>query len=150
MRLLQYIFSKAFLGGHNITRDYTEIKRIKRIIPHEDFDIFNFNNDIALLELASPLFYGPRVQPACLPTGDEDEDFTDKLTVVAGWGRLSERLPTAQTLRSVVVPIWSQDECLKAGYGKSRITSNMMCGGFPDGEKDACQGRYILNTIEFE
>jgi Trypsin len=59
---------------------------------------------------------------------------------VAGWGRLSERSPTAQTLRSVIVPVWSQDVCLKAGYGSTRITGNMMCGGYPEGQRDSCQG----------
>lgn len=67
------------------------------------------------------MFYNSRVAPACLPSGNQD-DFTDQLTLVAGWGRLSEKLPTSQTLRSVVVPVWSQDDCLKAGYGASRIT----------------------------
>lgn len=126
---------QAFVGGHNISRDYTEIKRIKKIIPHEDFDIFTFNNDIALLELETPLFYSSRVAPACLPSGTQ-QDFTDQLTLVAGWGRLSERSPTSQTLRSVVVPVWSQDECLMAGYGSTRITENMMCGGYPEGQRD--------------
>lgn len=126
---------RAFVGGHNISRDYTEIKRIRKIIVHEDFDIFTFNNDIALLELETPVFYNSRVAPACLPNGDQ-LDFTDQLCVVAGWGRQSERLPTSQTLRSVVVPVWSQEECLMAGYGSTRITENMMCGGYPEGERD--------------
>lgn len=128
-------FHKAFVGGHNISRDYTEIKRIRRIIAHEDFDIFTFNNDIALLELETPVFYNSRVAPACLPNG-EQKDFTDQLCVVAGWGRISERLPTSHSLRSVVVPVWSQEECLMAGYGSTRITENMMCGGYPEGQRD--------------
>lgn len=127
--------SQAFVGGHNISKDYSEIKRIKRIIAHEDFDIFTFNNDVALLELESPLFYSARVSPACLPDGKQ-KDFTDQLTVVAGWGRTSERNPTSTALRSVIVPIWDQEDCLMAGYGSSRITSNMMCGGYPEGERD--------------
>lgn len=126
---------QAFVGGHNISRDYTEIKRIKKIIPHNDFDIFTFNNDIALLELETPVFYSSRVSPACLPSGTQ-QDFTDQLTLVAGWGRLSERSQTSQTLRSVVVPIWSQEDCLMAGYGSTRITDNMMCGGYPEGQRD--------------
>ncbi|CRL05275.1 CLUMA_CG018249, isoform A [Clunio marinus] len=111
---------RAFVGGHNISRDYTEIKRIKKIIPHENFDIFTFNNDIALLELDTPLFYSSRVAPACLPSG-EQEDFTDQLTLVAGWGRVSERSQTSQTLRSVIVPIWSQEECLMAGCARKSL-----------------------------
>ena len=62
---------KVFIGGHNISKDFTEIKRIKQIIAHEDFDIFTFNNDIALIELESPVMFGAKVQPACLPNGGE-------------------------------------------------------------------------------
>lgn len=60
---------QVYLGGHNIAKDYTELRRVKRIVDHEDFDIFTFNNDIALLELDKPLRYGPTIQPACLPDG---------------------------------------------------------------------------------
>ncbi|KAL7025999.1 hypothetical protein ACKWTF_013735 [Chironomus riparius] len=130
---------RAFVGGHNISRDYSEIKKIKRIIYHDEFDIFSFDNDIALLELENPVFYGPRVSAICLPSGDQT-DFTDQLTLISGWGRLGEKSPTSSTLRSVIVPIWSRKECSAAGYGTSRITDNMMCGGYPEGKKDACQG----------
>jgi guanylate cyclase len=138
--------NKVFIGGHNISRDYTEIKKIKRIITHDEFDIFSFNNDIALLELETPIFYGPRVSPVCLPDG-EQQDFTDQLTLVSGWGRLGEKLQTSTALRSVIVPIWSRDECLNANYGPSRITENMICGGFPEGKKDACQGNIKKGKI---
>lgn len=42
-------------------------------------------------------------------------------------------------LQEVVVPILSNSECRKTGYGSSRITDNMLCAGFKDGEKDSCQ-----------
>lgn len=68
------------------------------------------------------------------------QDFADRLSIVAGWGRTSEKLPPSQILREVIVPIWSQEQCTNAGYGKKRITENMMCAGYHDGKKDACQG----------
>ncbi|XP_055594398.1 trypsin 3A1-like [Uranotaenia lowii] len=130
---------RVYLGGHNIAKDYTELRRIKRIVDHEDFDIFTFNNDIALLELDKPLRYGPTIQPACLPDGNT-LDFAGSLAIVAGWGRVEEQRPPSKTLRSVVVPIWTQQQCLESGYGNKKITDNMMCAGFHDGKKDACQG----------
>lgn len=133
--MISFLHSQVFIGGHNISKDYTEIKRVRTIIPHEKFDIFSFNNDIALLELESPMFYSNKVSPACLPSGKQS-DFTNQLTLVSGWGRLSERSPTSKSLQAVVVPVWSQDRCTMAGYGSSRITSNMMCGGYPEGERD--------------
>lgn len=62
---------KAYFGGHNITQDYTDVRRIKKIHQHEKFNIFSFDNDIALLELQKSVKFGPKVQPACLPDGCE-------------------------------------------------------------------------------
>ena len=65
----------------------------------------------------------------------DTKDFAERLSIISGWGRVAEKLPVSQVLRSVVVPIWSQEQCLKAGYGNSRITKNMMCAGYHDGGK---------------
>lgn len=60
---------KVYLGGHNITKDFTDVRRVKAIHQHENFNIFSFDNDIALLKMNKPVRYGPKVQPACLPDG---------------------------------------------------------------------------------
>jgi guanylate cyclase len=137
---IKFHFHQVYVGGHNISRDHTEIKKIKKIISHENFDIVSFDNDIALLELESPITYGPRVSSVCLPSG-EQTDFTNELTLISGWGRLGEKMATSSALRSVVVPIWSEKDCHDSGYGSLRLTGNMMCGGYPEGKKDACQGQ---------
>lgn len=46
----------------------------------------------------------------------------------------------SEHLRQVVVPVWTKEECQKSDYGKARLTGNMMCAGYQEGEKDACQG----------
>ncbi|XP_063701821.1 trypsin 3A1-like [Culicoides brevitarsis] len=130
---------KAYFGGHNITKDYTEMRRIKKIHQHESFNIFSFDNDIALLELAKGIKFGPKVQPACLPDGSVRE-FSGSEGIVAGWGRLAEKQQTSMSLQTVTVPVWSREECATAGYGSKRITENMICSGYVEGGKDACQG----------
>lgn len=70
-----------------------------------------------------------------------EQDFTNTLTVVAGWGSLSstsKKKPLA--LHAVTVPIWSRDRCLLSGYDSSKISENMMCGGYPQGRRDSCHG----------
>lgn len=130
---------RVYLGGHNVTTDYTEIRRVKTIHQHEYFDSFKFDNDIAILELDKEIKFGPKVQPACLPER-QFEDYTDQLAAIAGWGRTGEREPTTSDLRSVIVPIWSQKKCNdESNYGKQRLTDNMMCAGYAEGLKDACQ-----------
>lgn len=50
-------------------------------------------------------------------------------------------------LQEVTVPILSNSECRKTAYGSSRITDNMMCAGFKDGDKDSCQVGHIKFSI---
>lgn len=126
------------MGGHNITKDYSEIRRVKKIHDHEYFDIISFNNDIAILEMDKSVRFSPTIQSACLPNG-VTKDFAGSLAVIAGWGRTAESKPTSQIPRSVIVPVWSQEQCLNSEYGSARITDNMMCAGYHDGKKDACQ-----------
>lgn len=136
---------QIYLGGHNITKDYSEIRRIKTISEHERFDIISFDNDIAVLELDRAVNFGSTVQPVCLPSG-EVADFSGSMGIIAGWGRLGETKPTSSILRSLLVPVWSHSQCQQSGYGVKRITDNMMCAGFHDGGKDACQvGYFFLN-----
>nr|CAI5835085.1 unnamed protein product [Callosobruchus analis] len=59
--------------------------------------------------------------------------------VAVGWGATKQNGQTATKLQEVKVPIMSNVDCKKTGYG-SRITDNMMCAGYPEGKKDSCQG----------
>lgn len=47
-----------------------------------------FNNDIALVELSSPVILSERVMPVCLPSDPEPP--TGAPCLVAGWGSLYE------------------------------------------------------------
>lgn len=126
------------MGGHNITKDYSEIRRIHAIHEHEGFNIITFDNDIAVLELDRAVNFGATVQPVCLPSGSI-ADFSGSMGIIAGWGRVGETSPVSSVLRSLLVPVWSHSQCQQSGYGVKRITENMMCAGFHDGGKDACQ-----------
>lgn len=57
-----------------------------------------------------------------------------------GWGRESFLGPNTDALNEVVVPVLSNDECKETETGREmNITENMLCAGYPDGEKDACR-----------
>lgn len=60
------------------------------------------------------------------------------LGVVIGWGATEQHGQVAQKLQEVRVPIMSNIDCRKTGYG-SKITDNMLCAGYPKGMKDSCQ-----------
>lgn len=126
-----------------MSTDYVERRHIRSIHIHDNFDIVSYDSDIAVLRLDRPVYYGPKVQPACLP--DAKHDFYDgAMTMVAGWGRIGETLPTSSVLRSVVLPVWSQNQCELSEYGRDRITNNMLCAGFHDGGYDACKVHTIV------
>jgi len=61
-------------------------KNVKRVIVHRQYDAGTFENDIALLELESPVSYDMHIVPICMP--DDDDDFTGRMASVTGWGRL--------------------------------------------------------------
>lgn len=60
------------------------------------------------------------------------------MTSVAGWGAVCERCGGSNQLRSVDVPIISNEDCNRKYNGG--ITRGMLCAGFPEGGRDACQG----------
>ncbi|XP_069702854.1 trypsin-7-like [Periplaneta americana] len=133
---------RAVLGEHDRvskTETVTVERHLQNATAYANFSIFTFNNDIAVLELETPVELGPTIRPACLPS-DVHKNLTGRMAIVAGWGRTEERKPTSSSLRKVAVPIMSKEECLKAGYAKNRVTDNMICAGFAEGKRDACQG----------
>ncbi|PSN57575.1 Suppressor of tumorigenicity 14 protein [Blattella germanica] len=122
---------RAVLGEHDRvskTETVTVERKLVSAKVYANFSIFTFNNDIAVLELETPVEFGPTIRPACLP-GDVYKNYTGRIAVVTGWGRTEERKPTSSSLRKVAVPIMSKEECQKAGYAKNRITENMICAG---------------------
>ncbi|XP_046686326.1 trypsin-1-like, partial [Homalodisca vitripennis] len=102
----------------------------------------SFSNDIALLQLATPLRIDHVwVSPICLP--DPSQKFLQGDSVVAGWGRLSESGSLPHILQHVTLPILSLSRChnlyRRAGFAKF-IHSCQLCSGFEQGGLDSCQG----------
>ena len=136
-----------FIGGNQIrdvTVDVNKMIDVVKVIVHPQYDPFSLNNDIALLQLARPVYYSRALLPD--PTVREEVYRTNTLATVLGWGdtlqndgspfgpdpRPSEFLQKAQ------VPIWEQRACVLAYPGL--ITAQKVCAGFVQGGIDACQG----------
>uniref|UniRef100_A0A1B6E201 Peptidase S1 domain-containing protein n=1 Tax=Clastoptera arizonana TaxID=38151 RepID=A0A1B6E201_9HEMI len=126
-------------------------RKLRRIIKHSSYSDDTFNNDIALLALDEEVKIENDLRPVCLPPAKKS--FSGVTGIVTGWGVKKTGGSTSPTLQEVQVPIMSNDDCKKTAYGKTRITENMLCAGFPEGEKDSCQGDsggplHILNDTE--
>uniref|UniRef100_A0A3P9MDC4 Peptidase S1 domain-containing protein n=1 Tax=Oryzias latipes TaxID=8090 RepID=A0A3P9MDC4_ORYLA len=115
-------------------------RTIATVIVHPNFNSATQNNDIALLQLSSPVTFNSYITPVCLPSTGSTF-YSGVKTWVTGWGtiRSGVSLPAPQTLQEVQIPIVGNRRC-KCSYGASSITDNMMCAGLLAGGKDSCQG----------
>ncbi|XP_022242785.1 transmembrane protease serine 9-like [Limulus polyphemus] len=133
------------LGEHDVGGDLESlkpvVKNVKRMIVHRNYNAQSFENDLALLELETPVQFQPHIVPICLP--ENEEDFTGKTAFVSGWGKLFHGGPVPEVLQYVKVPIVRNSKCqqmfLKAGHIKA-IRDNFICAGYETGGQDSCEG----------
>jgi len=128
------------VGSHNLyqTDPDQENIQVKTVVLHEDYDSFNIENDICLLELETPATLGSNVAAISLPYKNEEYDEGTNC-IVSGWGTTSEGGSLASVLQKVTVPVVSDKHC-RDSYGASSITDSMICAGLDQGGKDSCQG----------
>lgn len=70
-------------------QDGVQLRALKRIISHPDYNPMTFDYDIALLELREPLEFTNTIQPICLPSSSHV--FPSGMSCwVTGWGALRE------------------------------------------------------------
>ncbi|XP_072560311.1 serine protease 56 [Paramormyrops kingsleyae] len=127
------------VGEFDITKTDPEeqVMKVNRIITHPKFNPKTFNNDIALVELASPVMMSHRVSPICLPSGQDPP--LGASCLVAGWGSQYEDGPSTEQVMEAKVPLLPQSTCRNA-LGKELLTNTMFCAGFLSGGVDSCQG----------
>ncbi|XP_074640970.1 uncharacterized protein LOC141898777 [Tubulanus polymorphus] len=107
-------------------------------IMHQFFDDVPYNNDIALIKLATSITYNDYVRPVCY-AADPVALRPGQLGTVSGWGRLGQDGPRPKNLHVVKVPIVEQSVCINAT--DSVVTDEMFCAGYGiQGAADACKG----------
>ncbi|XP_033334077.2 trypsin-1 [Megalopta genalis] len=123
---------------NSTTEAETQTFKVESVMKHSGYSTYNYNNDIALVRLTEPIDFKGNMRPVCLP--EREKSFAGATGVVTGWGAIGESGPTSQTLQEVMVPILSNNECRNTKYPARRITDNMLCAGYKEGNKDSCQG----------
>ncbi|XP_038610234.1 serine protease 27-like [Tachyglossus aculeatus] len=121
---------------------------VKQIITHPLYDETRADSsaDIALLQLTAPVSYSRTVLPICLPNQDVQLPSGARCWVT-GWGAMISGGPISNVLQEVEVPLIDTQTC-DAFYhfgtdiptSQKRIQDDMICAGFPQGQKDSCQG----------
>ncbi|KAJ8402157.1 hypothetical protein AAFF_G00370220 [Aldrovandia affinis] len=130
---------EAYLGLHNqqLIGKMTVTRKLKQIIQHPNYNSYTFDNDIALMELDTPVTLNHNIWPICLPTATYS--FPAGTNVwITGWGATREGGFAAQVLQKAEVRIINGTVCKK--LMSDQITPQMLCAGVLSGGVDACQG----------
>jgi len=109
--------------------------KVASVWRHPDFRDVSGGDDVAVLTLSE------RLPQATVPLVDADDTARyaeGAEATVLGWGRTAEGVAPSPTLREVRVPIESDADCARA-VPKFR-PDGMVCAGYPQGGKDACEG----------
>uniref|UniRef100_A0A8B9JUG9 Suppression of tumorigenicity 14b n=1 Tax=Astyanax mexicanus TaxID=7994 RepID=A0A8B9JUG9_ASTMX len=128
---------EAYLGllSQSESSADTVQKSIKQIISHPEYDPRTYDNDIALMELNSPVTLNQNIWPICLPAASHE--FPAGLDVwITGWGQTREDGSTV--LQKAEVRIINDTICNQ--LMNNEITPRMICAGVLSGGVDACQG----------
>ncbi|XP_060037935.1 transmembrane protease serine 9 [Erinaceus europaeus] len=111
---------------------------LRRAQLHPRYDPATLDFDVALLELARPLAFGPFLQPVCLPLAIQHFP-VGRRCLVSGWGDTQEgNASKPDLLQRASVGILDQKAC-SALYNFS-LTDRMLCAGFLEDKVDSCQG----------
>ncbi|XP_075699047.1 complement C1s subcomponent [Rhinoderma darwinii] len=125
----------------------------KKIIIHPDWreDVDNenrknYNNDIALIQLARRIELDECICPICLPQREETaHPAISEVGYIAGWGKLTKTIKQKQiiidqpkVLQYTSVPLLDLEACKKNVPNTYTITSNMLCAGGKG--HDSCGG----------
>ncbi|XP_059474617.1 trypsin-1-like, partial [Neocloeon triangulifer] len=115
--------------------------QVTNIIMHESYDALDsWNNDIAILEVATPFVYGPNEQPITLPN-QGDEPAVGSAATVIGWGRIANGGSLSTALKEVVIEIRDQTLCQSVynGIGYD-VYPGQICADVPEGNLGSCNG----------
>lgn len=132
------------VGEHNIHYEdgLEQDHQVAELHPHPDYNprINLYNNDIALVRLATPIHFNDYTLPICLGPKEFTESLvqTGSMATVSGWGRLRFQGAESSVLQKVEVPFVDRTECKDSS--SERISRYMFCAGYSDQEKDSCQG----------
>ncbi|ROL48629.1 Prostasin [Anabarilius grahami] len=121
------------------------IHRIRRVVVPLGYTDPQLGQDIALVELATPVVWSDRVQPVCLPYASAEFN-SDMKCMITGWGDIRDgvSLQGVGPLQEVQVPIIDSKTCqdmfLINPTENIDIRFDMICAGYQKGGKDSCQG----------
>ncbi|ELK37634.1 Serine protease DESC4 [Myotis davidii] len=113
-------------------------RNIKNIIIHENYHYPAHENDIAIVNLSSPILYTSNIRRVCLPDANHTLPPNSDV-VVTGWGTSKPDGTIPNILQKGAVKIIDNKTCNSENVYSGVITPGMLCAGFLRGKVDACQ-----------
>ncbi|XP_041708339.2 trypsin isoform X1 [Coregonus clupeaformis] len=130
---------QIMLGDHNLRvfEGTEQLMKTQNIIWHPSYDYQTLDYDMMLIKLFHPVEITDYVKPIPLPTGCPNAGLPCS---VSGWGNTAtgEEVNMPARLQCLDVPILEDEKCEKAYPGM--LTRRMVCAGYMDGGRDACNG----------
>ncbi len=118
-----------------------DLYTVAGVTVHEGYNRETLENDIALLQLTSPITTKYAVPIKLINSDDVSEGYTDPgvMSWVTGWGlmQISTIDKLAATLQKAQLPIVSRAQASTVWH---KIPSTSIMAGYLDGHKDACSG----------
>lgn len=111
---------------------------VEDINVHAGYNSATKDNDVAVLKLATPV--DSLAIPLISPTHEAALLSPGASLTVTGWGATVEDGSGTTKLMELRVPYVEADICNDRLSYNGRVTGNMICAGFPQGQKDSCQG----------
>merc|ERR550519_583613 len=111
--------------------------RLRQLFMHQGFSMRHFRNDIAVLQLATPVTLSSKVNTVCLPTGPAR---VGAQCYITGWGRTANGGSLANVLQQAMLPVASHSACSRVNGKLVPVDQNsMICAG---GQRSSggCQG----------
>ncbi|XP_013792618.1 clotting factor B-like, partial [Limulus polyphemus] len=104
----------------------------------------SYYHDIGLIILSKPVEYNDKVQPVCIPELNQAHaNLNNKKVVVTGWGVTRRANEKRDVLRELAVTNGRRNKSYRTlPYSKLNrgITDDMICAGYQEGGRDACEG----------
>ncbi|XP_014856126.1 PREDICTED: granzyme A-like [Poecilia mexicana] len=139
----------VLLGVHSIKKrktkkKYLQVRKVKRSVPHNEYDHKTKINDLMLLKLDKPVDETKWVKVHQLSSVVKDPA-AGSACLVAGWGATSKTSNVlSNVLMSAKVTVIDRKKCNSAEHYNNEpyITKDMICAG-PNGKRndaDTCKG----------
>ena len=130
------------VAGTNVLMPGVHRVNVARVVMHKNYNGATSDEDIALIELRSPLALGTTMQQLALlePSEEQSVLVKDKILTVTGWGATTQGAAVVRDLQEVDVPFVTREVCNDPLSYNGKITDNMICAGKAAGGVDSCQG----------